>query len=121
MNEYPNSIRNNMVNTTWPNDCIRINKVPEVKKNYEVDREGSHKIRNTILALAVAASAFGYVAGISYAQNKSYEQSMTVVATESLPDGVELKVTENPMYSYFLMPDGQMSGKYNGVNAQDLA
>ena len=25
------------------------------------------------------------------------------------------------LYSYFLMPDGQMSGKYNGVNAQDLA
>ena len=120
MNEYPNSIRNNMVNTTWPVDCIRINKVPEAKVNYRVEREESHKFRNTIVAIALVASTLGAVAGISYAQRQSMERNTAVVATENLPGGGQLQVTENPAYSYILTPNGDKVASYNGIDVQSL-
>lgn len=121
MNEYPNSIRNNMVNTTWPDDCIRINQVPEPQRNYNFQREESHKLRNAIIAAAIAAAALGGVAGITYAQTQSMERNTAVVATEMLPGGGQLNVTENPAYSYIVTPNGDKVATYNGINAQSLA
>ena len=121
MNEYPNSIRNNMVNTTWPNDCIKINKEPDSKMSYNFQKEESHKFRNAIIAAAIAAAALGGVAGISYVQHQSMEQNTAVVATEMLPGGGQLNVTENPAYSYIVTPSGDKVASYNGVDAQSLA
>ena len=121
MNEFPNSIRNNMVNTTWPSDAIKINKTPEVNVNYKVEREESSKFKSALVVAAIAAVAFAYTAGVSYAQHQSMEQNTAVVATEMLPGGAKLNVTENPAYSYIVTPNGDAVSNYNGIDAQDLA
>lgn len=123
MNEYPNSIRNNMVNTEPYRDQYKINieSLPEVNMSYSVQRESSHKIRNAVIAAALAASALGYVAATSYMQHQSMMQNTAVVTTEALPGGATLNVTENPNYSYITTPDGTNVAEYNGINAQELA
>ena len=39
------------------------------------------------------------------------ERNTAVVATEDLPGGGQLQVTENPAYSYILTPNGDKCGK----------
>ena len=123
MNEYPNSIRNNMVNTEpyRNNYNIDIESLPEVNMSYSVQRGSSHKIRSAIIAAVIAASAFGYVTAISYMQHQSMIQNSTVVATEPLPEGATLNVTENPDFSYITTSNGTRVSNFNGIEARDLA
>ena len=123
MNEYPNSIRNNMVNTEPYRDRYKIDieSLPEPNMNYSVQRESSHKFRNAVIAVAIAASALGYVGAVTYIQHQNMLKSTEVVATEALPGGATLKVTENPNYSYITTPEGFDVAEYNGIDAQELA
>lgn len=123
MNEYPNSIRNNMVNTEPYRDNYKINieSLPEVNMSYSVQRESSHKIRNAVIAAVIAAAALGYVGATSYMQHQSMLKNTAVVTTEALPGGATLNVTENPNYSYITTPDGTNVAEYNGIDAQELA
>ena len=118
MNEYPNSIRNNMVNTEYK---INITSVPDEKLNYELQRADSHRIANIVLPVALILSLGAGMMAITAAQTQSMTQNTAVVATEALPDGATLNVTENPAYSYIETADGQKVASYNGINAQDLA
>lgn len=118
MQENPNSIRNNMVNTEYK---INITSLPERGMRYEVQRESSHKIRNVVIAALIAAAALGGVSAISYSQMQSMERNTAVVSTEALPGGATLEVTENPAYSYIVTPNGDRVGTYNGINARELA
>ena len=117
MSEYQNSIRNNMVNTEYK---INITSVPEKGRNYRVQREESHKYGNIVIAVILAAS-LAWMTAVTIAQNKSHEQNSAVVATEVLPGGGTLNVTENPTFSYFVTPSGERASVYNGINASDLA
>ena len=118
MNEYPNSIRNNMVNTEYK---IDITTLPERGMRYRPQREESHKLRNAVIVAALAAATLTGVAGITYAQNQSMEQNTAVVSTEALPGGGTLNVTENPEFSYIVTPGGDKVSNFNGINAQELA
>lgn len=123
MNEYPNSIRNNMVNTEpyRNNYKIDIESLPEVNRSYSVQREESHKLRNAIIKVGLVAAALGYVVGISYTQQQNMIRSTTVVTTEALPGGATLKVTENPDFSYITTASGEDVAIYDGINARELA
>ena len=123
MNEYPNSIRNNMVNTNPYEKSynIEITSLPEVDKRYALQRESSHKIRNVIITAALVASALGFVAGWSYMQSQNMDKATTVVSTEVLPMGIVLNITENPDFSYFTNQNGDTFSKYEGIEARKLA
>ena len=118
MNEFPNSIRNNMVNTEYK---INITSLPETNLHYEVQREDSNKVRNIVLAAVLAAGLLAGMGAITAAQTQSMQQNTAVVATEVLPGGATLNVTENTAYSYIVTPDGEKVSTYNGINAQELA
>lgn len=118
MNEYPNSIRNNMVS---PEYKIDITSLPERGMRYKPQKEESHKLRNAVIAAALAAATLAGVAGVTYSQHQSMEQNTAVVSTEALPGGGTLNVTENPSFSYIVTPNGDRVSNYNGINAQELA
>lgn len=124
MNEYPNSIRNNMVNTNpyrAEDYNIEITGLPEPPKNYAFQKESSNKIRNIIIVAALAAATLAGAAGVSYMQYQSYERNTAVVNTVPIDNGVEVKITENPAYSYIEMPDGSHVNSYNGISANVIA
>ena len=129
MNEYPNSVWNNMVNTN-PNYTdnyqaedykIEILNEPENDKNYEMDRTLSKKIRQAIVIGSVTLAALAGTAYVSYRQHQSMVQNTAVVQTVELPGDATLNITENPSYSYIETSDGRHVSEYNGMNAQELS
>lgn len=118
MNEYPNSIRNNMVNTEYK---INITSLPDEKLNYEVQREDSHKVRNLVISAVLVVSLFGGIGAITAIQEHNLQKNATVVSTEVLPGGATLNITENPVFSFIVTPNGDKVGNYDGISAQELA
>lgn len=122
MNEYPNSIRNNMVNTTpfRENDYnIQISSLPESNRSYKSQRGVNFK--TIVIAAAIAAAAFGGVTYQGYLQHQSMLENTAVVETVTVPGDATLNITQNPEYSYFEMSDGTHVGTYNGMNASEMA
>ena len=122
MNEYPNSIRNNMVNTTpfRNNDYnIQISSVPDPDISYKTQR--GVNLKTIIIAAAIAATTLGGVAYNSYVQHQSMLENTAVVSTMTVPGDATLNITNNPEYSYFVMPDGTHVGNYNGMDASEMA
>lgn len=122
MNEYPNSIRNNMVNTTpfRENDYnIQISNLPDPNCSYKPQR--GVNLKTIVIAVAIAAATLGGVAYNSYVQHQSMLENTAVVSTLEVPGDATLNITKNPEYSYFVMPDGTQVGTYNGMSASEMA
>lgn len=122
MNEYPNSIRNNMVNTTpfRENDYnIQISSLPESNRSYKSQR--GVNLKTIVIAAAIAAAAFGGVTYQGYLQHQSMLENTEVVSTMVVPGDVTLNITKNPEYSYFESSDGRHFGNFNGMDARDMA
>ena len=121
MNEYPNSIRNNMVNTTpYKRDDynIQISSLPAPNRSYKLQKGVNFK--TIIIASLIAAATIGGVAYNGYVQHQSMLEKTNVIETVSMPGDVTLNVTENPEYSYFEMADGTHVGNYNGMDARAM-
>lgn len=123
MNEYPNSIGNNMVNThidARSRYNIQIEKLPD-RGPHKVKPEESHKFGKIIGAALIVGALVGGTAIVGNYQHQSMEQNTQVVTTETLPNGITLYVTENPDFSYFMNQDGQKFSKYDTLVASELA
>lgn len=122
MNEYPNSVRNNMVNTTPYRDNdynVQISSLPDPKRSYKPQR--GVNLKTIVITAAIAAAALGGVSYNSYVQHQSMLENTEVVETVTVPGGATLNITKNPEYSYFVMPDGTHVGNYNGMDASEMA
>lgn len=122
MNDYPNSIRNNMVNTKPFRDQdynIKITSLPDPNRSYKPQR--GVNLKTIIIGAAIAAATIGGVAYHSYVQHQSMLENTAVVQTVEVPGDATLKITENPNYSYFEMSDGTHVGNYNGMDASSMA
>lgn len=122
MSEYPNSIRNNMVNTIpfRENDYnIQVSSLPEPNCSYEPQRGVNFK--TIIIVAAIAVAAFGGVTYEGYLQHKSMLENTAVEQVVPMPGDAKLMVTANPLYSYIETPDGLHVSEYNGMKASDWA
>ncbi len=132
MNEYPNSIRNNMVNTTpFRNNIvdttsvrnddynIRISSLPDSNCSYKPQRDVD--LKTIVIAVAIAVAAFGGVTYQGYLQHKSMLENTAVEQVVPMPGDAKLMVTVNPLYSYIETPDGLHVSEYNGMKASDWA
>lgn len=129
MNEYPNSVWNNMANTTphrgenyqAEDYKIKILREPDNNKNYKTDRNSSSKMKQVIIIGSIVIALIAGAAYVSHRQHQSMIENTAVVQTVELPGDATLNITENPVYSYIETSDGLQVGEYNGINAQELA
>ena len=132
MNEYPNSIRNNMVNTTpFRNNIvdttsvrnddynIRISSLPDSNCSYKPQRDVD--LKTIIIAVAIAAATLGGVVYQGHLQNQIMIENTTVVENVAIPGDATLRITKNPLYSYIETSDGQHVLEYNGMSVHDWA
>ena len=122
MNEYPNSIRNNMVNTTpFRNNDYNIQILNGLDPNVSYKPQRGIKLKTILVAVAIGVALVGGTAYQGYLQHQSMVENTAVVETVAMPGDVTLNITENPSYSYFVMPDGTRVGNYNGMDASEIA
>ncbi len=128
MNEYPNSVSNNMVNTTPFRDNlssyedeynIQISNLPRTDCSYKTQK--GTKLKTLLIAGAIVAATLGASAYQSHLQYQSMMDNTAVVEEVAMPGGATLQVTKNPLYSYIETPDGQHVAEYNGMRAEDWA
>lgn len=122
MNEYPKSVWNNMVNTTphRNNDYnIQISQMPDPQASYQLQKKIN--LKTIIIPAAIAAAMLMGFSYVGYVQDQNFLEATEVVNTMELPGDVTLNITKNSDNSYFLMPDGQHVGNYNGIEARDMA
>lgn len=123
MNQFPNSIRNNMVNTTpfrnYNDYNIQILSEPDPDISYEPQRGFNFKyiVIGAVLGLALS----GGMAYIGHRQYQSMIENTAVVERVSMPSDATLMVTKNPLYSYIETPDGHHVSQYDGMEASDWA
>lgn len=122
MNEYPNSIRNNMVNTTpFRNNDYNIQVLSEPDPNISYEPQKGFNFKTIVIGVALGLALTGGIAYHGYLQHQSMVENTAVVETVAMPGDVTLNITENPSYSYFVMPDGTHVGNYNGMDASEMA
>lgn len=132
MNEYPNSIRNNMVNTTpFRNNIvntttvrnddynIRISRLPDSNRSYKTQRDVD--LKTIVIAVAIAAVTLGGIFYQEHLQNQIMIENTSVVENVAIPGDATLRITKNPLYSYIETADGQHVLEYNGMSVHDWA
>lgn len=129
MNEYPNSVWNNMVKTT-PIDTdnyqaedykVEILSEPDNDRNYKMDRNSSSKMGQVIVIGSLVIALMAAAAYVSYRQEQSRIENTAVAQTMELSEDATLNITVNPVYSFIETSDGRRVGEYNGINARELA
>ncbi len=129
MNNYPNSIWNNMVKTT-PIDTdnyqaedykVEILSEPDNDRNYKMDRNSSSKMGQVIVIGSLVIALMAAAAYVSYRQEQSRIENTAVAQTMELSEDATLNITVNPVYSFIETSDGRRVGEYNGINARELA
>lgn len=134
MNEYPNSIRNNMVNTDhyrnanqkYENEYnLRIYDTAVVQKKHDIKKEKSAKICKIVAAALIATALTGGTVALNAWQSANLERAQEVIyqdsnlQIDSLRD-YTLKICANGT-GYFEDQNGNTYGNVNGFDAQDLA
>ena len=134
MNEYPNSIRNNMINTEhykivnrkYGNEYnLRIYDTDVVQKKHDIKKEKSAKICKIVAAALIATTLTGGTVALNAWQSANFERAQEVIyqdsnlQIDSLRD-YTLKICANGT-GYFEDQNGNTYGNVNGIDAQDLA
>ncbi len=124
MNEYPNSISNNMVNTNVkPEDYnLRISTLPEPRKVYDYRKDMSKKIKTAIIAATIATATLGAVAYQGYVQAQNANQDFQVVYSEDIKQypGFKFEIARNGA-GYFVDEQGQHFAQLDNMDAQQRA
>lgn len=124
MNEYPNSISNNMVNTNVkPEDYnLRISTLPEPRKVYDYRKDMSKKIKTAIIAATIATATLGAVAYQGYVQAQNANQDFQVVYSEDIKQypGFKFEIARNGT-GYFVDEQGQHFAQLDNMDAQQRA
>lgn len=134
MNEYPNSIRNNMVNTNYNKNTnqedkneynLRIYDIDVVQKKHDIKKEKSAKMRKIVAAALIVAALAGGTVALNKWQSANFERAQEVVyqdsnlQVDSLRD-YTLKICANGT-GYFEDQNGNTYANVNGFEAQRLA
>ena len=134
MNEYPNSIRNNMINTEhyknvnrkYGNEYnLRIYDTDVVQKKHDIKKEKSAKICKIVAAALIATTLTGGTVALNAWQSANFERAQEVIyqdsnlQIDSLRD-YTLKICANGI-GYFEDQNGNTYGNVNGIDAQKWA
>ena len=134
MNEYPNSIRNNMVNTDYYKNKyqkneneynLRIYDIDVVQKKHDIKKGKSAKICKIVVATLIATALTGGTVALNAWQSAEIEKGFEVIYEDPHWSGhnltgCTLKICANGT-GYFEDQDGNTFVYIDGFDAQELA
>ncbi len=122
MNKYPNSIRNNMVNTRPFRDeyNIQVTSLPEPQVSYKPQKEVN--LKTIVIAVAIAAATISGAAVMSNIQFQNFQRATQTVYTEDVVNypGIRFEISANGT-GYFVDEQGRHFGQIDNLDAQQMA